>query len=259
MNDSRRTPGCFVSAAPASGPSPCTTLKTPAGRPASAVMSASSDAVEWRPLRRLGDDRVARCECGSDSPGGQHQRCVPWRDDSGDARRVPGDAFAVTADLAIRMRELAQHVGEVAEVHPDAWHHAASVRPQQRAVVTGLDEREFLGSFVDLVGDGIEGISAVRVTQRSPGRECILSRPYCGIDLLLTTGRDLRDRCLVDGRDVSERVIRGDPTPRRSSAVCRRPRRRPSRCVSQTLLSTSRLARLSRRSRPPSHTTPTCR
>ena len=45
VKDIRRMPGCALSAAPASGPSPCTTLKTPAGRPASAVMSASSDAV----------------------------------------------------------------------------------------------------------------------------------------------------------------------------------------------------------------------
>ena len=45
VNDSRRMPGCAVSGAPACAPVPWTTLKTPAGRPASAVMSASNDAV----------------------------------------------------------------------------------------------------------------------------------------------------------------------------------------------------------------------
>ncbi len=42
---SRRTFGWRERAAPASWPSPCTTLNTPAGSPASAVMSASSEAV----------------------------------------------------------------------------------------------------------------------------------------------------------------------------------------------------------------------
>ena len=38
-------PGCAVSGAPASAPVPWTTLRTPAGSPASCAMSASSDAV----------------------------------------------------------------------------------------------------------------------------------------------------------------------------------------------------------------------
>jgi hypothetical protein len=45
VNAKRRMPGCAVRGAPASGPVPWTTLKTPAGSPASWVMSASSDAV----------------------------------------------------------------------------------------------------------------------------------------------------------------------------------------------------------------------
>jgi len=42
---SRSMPGCAVRAAPASRPEPCTTLKTPGGTPASAMMSASRLAV----------------------------------------------------------------------------------------------------------------------------------------------------------------------------------------------------------------------
>ena len=41
----RRMPGCAVSGAPACEPVPCTTLKTPSGRPACLVMSASREAV----------------------------------------------------------------------------------------------------------------------------------------------------------------------------------------------------------------------
>src|SRR5207249_3868406 len=43
VNEMRRSPGCDTSAAPTSSPSPWTTLKTPAGRPASAARSASSE------------------------------------------------------------------------------------------------------------------------------------------------------------------------------------------------------------------------
>ena len=45
VNEIRDIPGWATSAAPASSPSPCTTLKTPAGKPACAVKSAKSEAV----------------------------------------------------------------------------------------------------------------------------------------------------------------------------------------------------------------------
>ena len=45
VKDSRLMPGWAVSGAPAWAPVPWTTLNTPAGRPASWVMSASSEAV----------------------------------------------------------------------------------------------------------------------------------------------------------------------------------------------------------------------
>ena len=43
VNDTRRISGCETSAAPASSPIPCTTLKTPGGNPASSASSASSE------------------------------------------------------------------------------------------------------------------------------------------------------------------------------------------------------------------------
>jgi len=45
VNESRLIPGCAESGAPAPTPEPCTTLKTPSGTPASAMMSASRLAV----------------------------------------------------------------------------------------------------------------------------------------------------------------------------------------------------------------------
>ena len=44
-NATARIAGCSVKARPASSPKPCTTLRTPAGRPASSAISASSCAV----------------------------------------------------------------------------------------------------------------------------------------------------------------------------------------------------------------------
>ena len=43
VNEIRRTSGCETSAAPTSSPIPCTMLKTPGGKPASATRSASSE------------------------------------------------------------------------------------------------------------------------------------------------------------------------------------------------------------------------
>ena len=43
VNDTRRTSGWATSAAPASSPSPCTTLNTPAGKPACSARSASRE------------------------------------------------------------------------------------------------------------------------------------------------------------------------------------------------------------------------
>src|SRR5688500_17559471 len=45
VNDTALTPGCATIAAPALGPSPCTTLSTPAGNPASAHNSHNRYAV----------------------------------------------------------------------------------------------------------------------------------------------------------------------------------------------------------------------
>ena len=43
VNEIRRSSGCETSAAPTCSPIPCSTLKAPGGKPASAVRSASSE------------------------------------------------------------------------------------------------------------------------------------------------------------------------------------------------------------------------
>ena len=45
VNDTRRSSGCDTSAAPTSSPMPWMMLKTPGGKPASAIRSASSEQL----------------------------------------------------------------------------------------------------------------------------------------------------------------------------------------------------------------------
>src|SRR5204862_4843185 len=42
VNETRGTPGCATSAAPATSPTPCTRLNTPSGSPAPAMISGST-------------------------------------------------------------------------------------------------------------------------------------------------------------------------------------------------------------------------
>ncbi len=59
-------PGWAEIASPTTSPVPYTTLRTPAGRPASSVISSRIAGGERRDLRRLPDDRVARDQRGGE-------------------------------------------------------------------------------------------------------------------------------------------------------------------------------------------------
>ena len=216
-------PGCAVSGAPASRPVPCTTLKTPAGSPASAMMSASSDAVSGAHSGGLSDDGVPGRERRADPPGGQHQRRVPGRDDRDHAGGVVGDPLAVAADLQVRVAELLLGVvGEVPEVHRHPRHHAAPVAADQRAVVAGLDPGEVLDPGLDPVGDPAQDRRALGHRQRRPRGEGGPRRRDGAVDLLRRPRRAPGELGLVDRGDVGEGGGRGDPLARRSSAGGRR-------------------------------------
>jgi hypothetical protein len=166
---------------------------------------------ERRPLRRLHDDRVARGERGGDAPGGEHERRVPRGDDGGDAGRVPRHVVAVPTRLEVVVVQGEQVVGEEAEVHRDARHHAAAVRPQQRAVVARLDLREVLDAGLHTVGDPVQDGCALRRRGPRPADEGRPGRVDRGVDLRLPTARDVRDHLAVERRDVLEGLRARDP------------------------------------------------
>ena len=98
-------------------PVPCTTLRTPGGRPASAAMSASSDAVSGAHSGGLGTTVLPAARAGPIRQVASISGAFHGRDDRRDAGRVVGDPLAVAADLAVGVGELLRVVGEEAEVH----------------------------------------------------------------------------------------------------------------------------------------------
>ena len=142
VKHSRLMPGWAVRGAPADSPLPWTTLKTPAGTPASAMMSASRLAVRGAhsgglritvlPAARAGPIRQVASISGA-------FQGVMIDDDAG---RVVGDPLPVppAGDLHVGVAQgVLGVVGEEPEVHGHPRHHAAAVRPDQRPVVASLD------------------------------------------------------------------------------------------------------------------------
>ena len=211
---SRLMPGCAVSGAPASAPVPWTTLNTPAGTPASCMMSASRLAVRGAHSGGFDDHGVAGREGRADPPAGQHQRRVPRSDDGDDTGGVVADPLAVPAarDLHVGVAELVLgEVGEGSEVHRHPRHHATAMAAEQGAVVTGLDDGEVLDPCLDAVGDGAQDVAALLDRERGPRREGCPSRGDSGVHLGRRAGVDLGERLLVDRRDVGEGGARRDP------------------------------------------------
>ena len=109
-----------------------------------------------------------------------------------------GESLAVPADLLVRVFELVQVIGEVAEVHPDAGHDPTPVRAQQRAVVAGLDPRQVLGPLVHAVRHRPQQLGPLGAGQRSPRGKGGPRGRDGSVYLLLTTGVHLGDDRLVD-------------------------------------------------------------
>ena len=88
---------CAASAAPTTSPRPVTTLRTPAGTPASERQLGQPDRRQRRRARRLEDDRVAGRERRADLPDRHPHRVVPGRDLADDADRLAPDEARVAA------------------------------------------------------------------------------------------------------------------------------------------------------------------
>ena len=185
-----------------------------------------------RPLRRLEDDGVAGRQGRSDPPGGEHQRRVPGRDDRDDTGGVVGDPLAVAADLQVGVAELLLGVvGEVAEVHRDPRHHAATVAADAATRCRGSRPAKVLDPLLDAVRDPAQDLRALRDRQRGPGRERRAGRGDGEVDLGGATRGDLgrarprrsarrRRRCASEATrwpPIQWRRSTGTPS---TSAVC---------------------------------------
>ena len=95
-------------------------------------------------------------------------------------------------------------VGEEAEVHGDARHHAAAVAADERAVVASLDPGQVLDPGLDAIGDPTEDLRALLHRQRRPPREGRLSCCDGGVDLCGPAEADLGQRLLIDRGDGRE-------------------------------------------------------
>ena len=171
------------------------------------------------PLRWLEHHSVARGQCRPDAPGGEHQWCIPRRDDYRNTGGIPGDVVGVTACFELRVLEIVHRVvSEVADVHDDAGHDSAAMRAQQRTVVVSLELGELLDVRLDVVGNLVQDRAALLRAQLGPGREGGLGRGDCGIGFGATASADLRDHGAVDGGDRVEGVggsypLTPDPVP----------------------------------------------
>ena len=81
-------PGCRPIGSPTSGPVPVTTLRTPAGRPASSGEVGDAQRGERGLLGRLDDEGAAGGERGADLPREHEQREVPRQHEADDADRL---------------------------------------------------------------------------------------------------------------------------------------------------------------------------
>ena len=102
--------------------SPCTTLNTPGGRPASANSCAQKFARRWIALARLQDERVAARDRERVHPHRHHRREVERRDAGDHAER-----------LADRVRvDLGRDVPEYSPFARSAMPHANSITSRPR-------------------------------------------------------------------------------------------------------------------------------
>ena len=178
-------PGCAAMCAPATWPSPGTTLTTPGGKPTSAMSSATRSERQRRELGRLEDDRVARRERRPHLPAREHQREVPRHDLPDDADRHAQDVVQEAAlDRHDAPLDLVRHPAEVAERRTPC-----AGRPRRDAsrigcpVSRGLQRGELVGVRLDRVGEPQQQPTAIGGRGRAPRRERRARRVDRAIDV----------------------------------------------------------------------------
>src|ERR671912_744833 len=198
VKETRRNSGCATSAAPASSPIPCTTLKTPGGKSASAKRSARSEhesgdhsagfRTTVQPAARAGAVFQVESINGAfhgviTAAGPAGMRCT--RDDTG-AQRPQQHGHVHVLDGCEPVHLLVYEVCETAQV----WSAAGrpEVCPVGEGVVRGAHR------FVDLVLGGARDLAHDLAVDRRDVLEAPFARDACAADKVV--GRDLVARDL---------------------------------------------------------------
>jgi hypothetical protein len=135
-----------------------TTLRTPAGRPASVRMSTSSERGQRGELGRLEHHRAAGRDGRADLAGAHGQREVPGRHEDARAHRLAADEDAglavagqahVAADPHRLLGEPAEELGAVRDLATRLGERLAHLHGHQRGEIVLAFDDEFVGSAQD--------------------------------------------------------------------------------------------------------------
>ena len=214
VNASLSTSGCSASAAPASSPSPGTTLKTPGGAAGLQADPAQLEARERCELGCLEDDGVPRCQRRRSLAAGDVEREVPRDDHADHAHRL----LAHVVEGRFRERE------HTAVDRPDEPLVEAPRVPARRKVderrladrladVVALDLREVFLLGLDPLRDAKQDPSAFVRIEVAPCRERSPRCAYRAVDVLGLGGGDLHDRPVRGRVDRRHRLAGGGVHP----------------------------------------------
>ena len=190
-NDTALTPGCASSASTATL-SPCTTLNTPAGSPASAQSSAIQFAADGSFSLGLTITVLPGGDRDRKEPARNHRRKVERADDRDDAERLPDgvhvdarrDRFGVAA-----LEQLRHTARELDHLEP-ARHFTERVA-EHLAVLRRDDRRELLGAEVQELAEPEQHLHPFGQGGRAPRTERRVSRGHRRVDVGHRCERDV--------------------------------------------------------------------
>ena len=204
-NEIAATSGCSSSASTATL-SPCTTLNTPSGTPASCSSCARYTRRRRILLRRLEHERVPARDRRREHPHRHHRGEVERRDPADDAERL---ADRVDVDAGRRLLGVAalQQVRDAARELDDLEpaRDLAERVGRHLAVLGGEERRDVLAMLVDQLADAEQDLGAPRrATSRATRGNAAFAAATACVDLL--DGREVDRAGLPAGRRVVDRA-----------------------------------------------------
>ncbi len=205
----RSTCGCSTRAAPASAPSPCTTLRTPAGRPTSSQTRCEQLCRERRLLGRLQDSAVAAEDRRKDLPGNVGQRCVERDQQPCDADGLPdGHHRAVRRARSCRPPVVATSLAGDEEAQLDRRIGLAESQRLRLARLLDDDLRKLVAPLPQRQRDLADEIAAFHHRPLGPGLLCRARRLYGSVDIGRPRTRNATQRRAVRRPQLLEPLAR---------------------------------------------------